>query len=331
MWALAPMKVPWVIFPHASKASTFWAILVSCGKSSLKTLRQASTVEKADLVCASSFTGPPRQKKSCMDSKNSLWHQQDSAIEAYLAMSSASAVRLSPSVQKQKLKLELLRGSRLKLDSLPVSVVVHEHLVRAGCMFFGTATRRTLTRLHRRSIDDVSHWLCKERLSVQRNLLLQKWHKWHSSHLQRQRKASEKCKQMKERAAQPDLNHATAAPCQNRHGRVHLSPGQICNHNFLFFFFFFFGLVNHNFLCVSARAPSFRLSPSPKSKNVLSADDRISFREHHGQVLFLEARRSLDQQNGGRDVEFLFRFHRDGSKHFMIKLQNWAVLGRKGI
>ena len=60
-------------------------------------------------------------------------------------MSSASAVRLSPSVQKQKLKLELLRGSRLKLESLPVSVVVHEHLVRAGCMFFGTATRRTLT------------------------------------------------------------------------------------------------------------------------------------------------------------------------------------------
>ena len=44
--------------------------------------------------------------------------------------------------------LELLRGSRLKLESLPVSVVVHEHLVRAGCMFFGTATRRTLTRLH---------------------------------------------------------------------------------------------------------------------------------------------------------------------------------------
>ena len=65
-------------------------------------------------------------------------------------MSSASAVRLSPSVQKQKLKLELLRGSRLKLESLPVSVAVHEHLVRAGCMFFGTATRRTLTRLHRR-------------------------------------------------------------------------------------------------------------------------------------------------------------------------------------
>ena len=64
-------------------------------------------------------------------------------------MSSASAVRLSPSVQKQKLKLELLRGSRLKLESLPVSVVVHEHLVRAGCMFFGTTTRRTLTRLHR--------------------------------------------------------------------------------------------------------------------------------------------------------------------------------------
>ena len=64
-------------------------------------------------------------------------------------MASASAVRLSPSVEKQKLKLELLRGSRLKLESLPVSVVVHEHLVRAGCMFFGTTTRRTLTRLHR--------------------------------------------------------------------------------------------------------------------------------------------------------------------------------------
>ena len=104
---------------------------------------------KADLVRASSFTGPPRQKKSCMHSKNSLWHQQDSAIETYLAMSSVSAVRLSPSVQKQKLKLELLRGSRLKLESLPVSVVVHEHLVRACCMLFGTATRRTLTRLHR--------------------------------------------------------------------------------------------------------------------------------------------------------------------------------------
>ena len=70
-------------------------------------------------------------------------------------MSSASAVRLSPSVQKQKLKLELLRGSRLKLESLPVSVVVHEHLVRAGCMFFGTATRRTLTRLHRRTISSL--------------------------------------------------------------------------------------------------------------------------------------------------------------------------------
>ena len=31
---------------------------------------------------------------------------------------------------KQKLKLELLRGSRPKLESLPVSVVVHQHLVR---------------------------------------------------------------------------------------------------------------------------------------------------------------------------------------------------------
>ena len=64
-------------------------------------------------------------------------------------MASASAVRLSPSAEKHKLKLELLRGSRLKLESLPVSVVVHEHLVHAGCMFFGTTTRRTLTRLHR--------------------------------------------------------------------------------------------------------------------------------------------------------------------------------------
>ena len=50
---------------------------------------------------------------------------------------------------KQKLKLELLRGSRPKPESLPVSVVVHEHLVRAGCMFIGTTKRRTLTRLHR--------------------------------------------------------------------------------------------------------------------------------------------------------------------------------------
>ena len=41
-----------------------------------------------------------------------------------------SAVRLSPTVEKQKLKLELLRGSKPKLESLPVSVVVHEHLVR---------------------------------------------------------------------------------------------------------------------------------------------------------------------------------------------------------
>ena len=72
-------------------------------------------------------------------------------------MSSASAVRLSPSVEKQKLKLELLRGSRLKLESLPVSVVVHEHLVRAGCMFFGTATRRTLTRLHRPYVTMVTY------------------------------------------------------------------------------------------------------------------------------------------------------------------------------
>ena len=38
--------------------------------------------------------------------------------------------------------LELLRGSKPKLESLPVSVAVHEHLVRAGCMFFGTTTRR---------------------------------------------------------------------------------------------------------------------------------------------------------------------------------------------
>ena len=45
--------------------------------------------------------------------------------------------------------LELLRGSKPKLENLPVSVVVYEHLVRAGCMFFGTTTRRTLTRLHR--------------------------------------------------------------------------------------------------------------------------------------------------------------------------------------
>ena len=64
-------------------------------------------------------------------------------------MASARAIRLSPSVEKQKLKLELLRGSKPKLENLPVSVVVHEHLVRAGCMFFGTTTRRTLTRLHR--------------------------------------------------------------------------------------------------------------------------------------------------------------------------------------
>ena len=61
-------------------------------------------------------------------------------------MASARAIRLSPSVEKQKLKLELLRGWKPKLENLPVSVVVHEHLVRAGCMFFGTATRRTLTR-----------------------------------------------------------------------------------------------------------------------------------------------------------------------------------------
>ena len=50
---------------------------------------------------------------------------------------------------KQKLKLELLRGSRPELEILPVSVVVQEHLVRAGCMLFGTTTRRSLTRLHR--------------------------------------------------------------------------------------------------------------------------------------------------------------------------------------
>ena len=59
-------------------------------------------------------------------------------------MASARAIRLSPSVEKQKLKLELLRGSKPKLENLPVSVVVHEHLVRAGCMFFRTTTRRTL-------------------------------------------------------------------------------------------------------------------------------------------------------------------------------------------
>ena len=46
----------------------------------------------------------------------------------------------------QKLKFELLPGSRPKIESFPFSVVVHEHLVRAGCMFFGTTTRRTLTR-----------------------------------------------------------------------------------------------------------------------------------------------------------------------------------------
>ena len=59
------------------------------------------------------------------------------------------AQSLNQTVEKQKLKLELLRGSKPKLESLPVSVEVHEHLVRAGCMFFGTTTRRTLTRLHR--------------------------------------------------------------------------------------------------------------------------------------------------------------------------------------
>ena len=42
-------------------------------------------------------------------------------------MASAHAVRLSPSVEKQKLKLELLRGSKPELESLPVSVVVHQH------------------------------------------------------------------------------------------------------------------------------------------------------------------------------------------------------------
>ena len=69
-------------------------------------------------------------------------------------MALARAIRLSPSVEKQKLKLELLRGSKPKLENLPVSVVVHEHLVRAGCMFFGTTTRRTLTRLHRQTSAD---------------------------------------------------------------------------------------------------------------------------------------------------------------------------------
>ena len=57
-------------------------------------------------------------------------------------MALARAIRLSPSVEKQKLKLELLRGSKPKLENLPVSVVVHEHLVRAGCMFFGTTVLR---------------------------------------------------------------------------------------------------------------------------------------------------------------------------------------------
>ena len=74
-----------------------------------------------------------------------------SMIEACLAMASARAVRLESECSKQKLKLELLRGSRPKLEILPISVVVHKHLVRAGCMFFGTTTRRTLTRLHRQA------------------------------------------------------------------------------------------------------------------------------------------------------------------------------------
>ena len=105
---------------------------------------------------------------------NSLWHQQDSSMEACLAMASAHAVRLSPSVEKQKLKLELLRGSRAILESLPVSVVVHEPLVRAGCMFFGTATWRTLTRLHRQCYMDMVDKLgykCPTRCTVRQTFL----------------------------------------------------------------------------------------------------------------------------------------------------------------
>ena len=71
VWALAQMKVPWVVFPHAWKASTFWAILVSLWWSSLKMLRQASAVEKPIYMArvSSLTTGPPlQQKKRWMDS-----------------------------------------------------------------------------------------------------------------------------------------------------------------------------------------------------------------------------------------------------------------------
>ena len=80
---------------------------------------------------------------------------------------------------KQKLKLELLRGSRPKLESLPVSVVVHEHLVRAGCMFFGTATRRTLTRLHRTKTSTISTFEHSLVLGKNRTFSSTKWENEH--------------------------------------------------------------------------------------------------------------------------------------------------------
>ena len=157
----------WVVFPHASKASTFWSILVLM----VVEFEDASTIfcgRKSHLFGSCLFThdwASNSNKKKLDGFNNSLLHQQDSAIETCLAIASARAVRLSPTVEKQKLKLELLGGLKAKLESLPVRVVAHEHLVRAGCMFFGTTMRRTLTRLHRR---ELSSSLCGRTFSFRK-------------------------------------------------------------------------------------------------------------------------------------------------------------------
>ena len=135
-------------FPHASNASTFWAILAFM------------VVEFED--ASTSFCGRKSPFGSCLfthdgasTSNRVSWIQQQFVTPARFADRGMPGHGLGTRSQtesecsNQKLKLELLRGSRPKLEILPVSVVVHEHLVRAGCMFFGTTTRRTLTRLHR--------------------------------------------------------------------------------------------------------------------------------------------------------------------------------------
>ena len=108
-------------------------------------------------------------------------------------MASARAARLSASVEKQKLKLELLRESRPKVESSPVSVVVHED-ARVVCsleqlcgelsrLYIGASRQNRIGTHARKSYRTVSYSLLKvffflleTGIAGCERLCLAKWH-----------------------------------------------------------------------------------------------------------------------------------------------------------